>query len=91
MVQVIAPDNGEQWKRGLVYIIQWKDNLDEKVVLELYKNDTRVQTIAKVPSIGAYEWEVGLDLEPGDDYSVKIKSSLDDGIFDQSAEVFSIE
>jgi len=91
MVQVVAPDNGEQWKRGLVYIIQWKDNLDESVVLELYRSDTRVQTIAEVPSIGAYEWEVDLDLEPGTDYSIRIKSSLDDGIFDRSAGVFSIE
>ncbi|MGB2863411.1 MAG: aryl-sulfate sulfotransferase [Sedimentisphaerales bacterium] len=91
MVQIIVPNNGEQWQRGREYMIQWKDNLNERVVIELYKSDTLVQTIAEVSSIGAYEWEVGLDLESGADYSIKIKSSVDDVIFDQSDGVFSIE
>jgi len=91
MIQIAAPNGGEQWQRGLEYFIRWDDNLAEDLVIELYKGDALVQTIAEVPSIGAYEWEVGLDLEPGDDYSIKIKGSLDDGIFGQSAGVFSIE
>jgi len=91
MVQMIVPNGGEQWQRGREYMIQWKDNLNERVVIELYKSDTLVQTIAEVPGIGAYEWEAGLDLEPGADYSIKIKSSSDDVVFDQSDEVFSIE
>jgi len=90
-VQMIVPNHGEQWQRGREYMIQWKDNLSERVVIELYKNDTRVQTIAEVSSMGAYEWEVDLDLEPGADYSIKIKSSADEVIFDQSDGVFSIE
>ena len=91
MVTVIAPNGGEQWKRGLRYSIQWNDNIDEDVVLELYKDDTFVQTIDTVPSIGAYEWEVGLALEPGCDYSIKVKSSVNGALFDDSDDVFSID
>ena len=85
MVKVTAPNGCETWQRGLDFFIQWDDNLAEDVVLELYKDDTFVQTISKkVSSIGAYEWEVDLALEPGSDYSIKISSSDNEAIFDMS-------
>jgi hypothetical protein len=91
MIEVTAPNGGEQWKRGLDFFIKWEDNIDEDVVLELYKDDTFVRTIRTTSSIGAYEWEVDLDLEPGCDYSIKVKSSEDEAIFDMSDEVFAID
>ncbi|MHC4097871.1 MAG: aryl-sulfate sulfotransferase, partial [Planctomycetota bacterium] len=84
MVEVTAPDGCTNWQRGLDYFIKWNDNLAEDVVLELYKDDTFVQTIRKVSNIGAYEWEVDLALEPGCDYSIKVKSSENEAIFDMS-------
>ena len=91
MVEVTAPNSGEKWKRGLEYFIKWKDNIDEDVVLELYKGDVLVQTIGTVSSIGAYEWEVGLALEPGCDYSIKVKSSTNSALFDMSDNTFSLD
>ncbi|HIJ52048.1 MAG TPA: hypothetical protein HPP66_02710 [Planctomycetes bacterium] len=91
MVEVTAPNGGEQWNRGLESFIQWKDNIDEDVVLELYKGDTFVKTIRTVSSTGVYEWEVDLDLEPGCDYSIKIKSSADEDLFDMSDGTFAID
>ncbi|NIX02619.1 MAG: hypothetical protein GWN13_31185 [Phycisphaerae bacterium] len=91
MIEVTAPNGGEQWKRGLDFFILWKDNIDEDVVLDVYKDNTFVKTIGTVSSIGAYEWEVDLDLEPGCDYSIKVKSSEDEALFDMSDEVFAID
>ncbi|MBA7682542.1 hypothetical protein ES703_90892 [subsurface metagenome] len=91
MVQVTAPNGGENWKRGLTYFVRWNDNIDEDVVLELYKDDTFVQTIDTVSSTGVYEWEVDLALEPGCDYSIKVKSSTNGALFDMSDDAFSID
>jgi hypothetical protein len=84
MVKVTVPNSCDNWNRGLDYFIEWNDNLVEDVVLELYKGETFVKTIRKVASIGAYEWEVDLALEPGCDYSIKVKSSDNEAIFDMS-------
>lgn len=91
MIQVTAPNGGEQWQRGLPVFIRWQDNLSEEVVIELYKGDALVKTIATVPSVGAYEWEVDLGLEPGDDYSMQIKSKTDGALADASDAAFTVK
>lgn len=91
MIEVTGPNGGENWRRGLDYFILWDDNIAEDVVIELYKDETFVQTIETASSIGAYEWEVDLSLEPGCDYSIRIKSSTDEAVFDVSDDVFSID
>ncbi len=91
MIEVTAPNGGEQWSRGLEYFIKWNDNIAEDVVIELYKDDTLVRTIGTVPSDRAYEWEVDLDVEPGCGYSIKIKSSTDETLFDMSEGSFAID
>jgi len=90
MVQVTVPNGSEQWQRGLRYFIQWDDNLAEDVVIELYKGESLLQAIDTVSSIGAYEWEVNLELETGDDYFIKVKSSVDETLFDVSDAPFTI-
>jgi hypothetical protein len=91
MIEVTAPNGGEQWERGRDFFILWDDNIDEDVVLELYKDDTFVKTIRTVSGPGAYEWEVDLDLEPGCGYSIKAKSSVDETISDMSDDPFGID
>ncbi len=89
-IEILSPNGGEQWQRGLEYFIRWRDNLAEAVVIELYRADALVRTIATTPSVGACQWEVALDLEPGDDYRFKIRSSTDGTIEDQSDGLFTI-
>ncbi len=91
MIEVTAPTDGESLTRGLDYFIKWNDNIAEDVVIELYKGAALVLTIGTVPSDRAYKWEVDLALEPGCDYSIKIKSSVDETLFDVSDGVFSID
>jgi hypothetical protein len=90
-VQVTVPNGGEDWQRGIEYFIQWDDNLDEDVVIELYKGGSLLQTIDTVPSIGAHKWEADLTLEPGEDYSIQIRSAVDETKADVSDATFTIE
>jgi hypothetical protein len=90
-IRVKVPNGGEQWQRGIEYFIQWYDNLAEDVVIELYKGDSWLQTIDTVPSsTGAYKWETSLTLEPGDNYSIRVRSTIDEIMADMSDADFTI-
>lgn len=89
-VQVAVPNSGENWLRGLDYFIQWQDNLAESVVIDLYKDGAFLRSLNTNSSAGAYQWEVDLDLVPGNDYSVRVRSSTDATVFDSSDLAFSI-
>ncbi len=91
MIQVTCPNGGGQWQRGLEYFIQWDDNVAENVVIELWKGGSWLRTLDTVPSTGAYKWEADLALDPGDDYSICIKSTADGATADTSDAAFTIE
>ena len=89
-IEVTLPNGGEQWQRGIEYFIRWNDNLAEDVVIELYKGQSLLQTIDTVPSTGAYKWEVDLELETGEDYSIQIRSMVNEVMADMSDAAFTI-
>ena len=64
--------------------------MNEDVTIEIYKGDVLAETIETVPSNGAYSWQVNTELETGQVYSIKIKSSADETICDTSDKTFSI-
>ena len=91
-ITVTAPNGGENWRRGVKYFIQWNANLAENVALELYKAGAYVSTISSnAPATGAFQWQVGLGLTPGNDYSIKIRSVTNSALFDVSDAPFSID
>ena len=89
-IQVTAPNGGEAWRRGVKNFIRWNDNLAENVVFDLYKAGDFLKSLNTNSSAGAYQWEVGLDLVPGSDYSIKIRSATNATVFDTSDATFSI-
>lgn len=90
-VHVTAANGGEAWQRGLKYFIQWDDNLLENVAIELYKGGSFVKNITtNAPSTVSYKWTIDLELPPGSDYSVKIRSATNAAVFDTSDATFSI-
>jgi len=36
MIQVVTPNGGERWRRGIEYFIRWNDNLVENITIKLY-------------------------------------------------------
>jgi hypothetical protein len=91
MIKVTAPNGGEAWQRGLKYFIQWQDNLPENVVIDLYENGVFLESLATNASTSAYQWQVGLDLVPGNDYSIKISSATNGNLFDISDTPFNVD
>ena len=91
MIVLTVPNGGEAWQRGLKYFIQWNDNLAEDAVLDLYKGGVFLRSLATNASTGAYRWQVGLDLVPGNDYSIKISSATHGELFDSSDRPFNLD
>ena len=91
MVKVTVPNGGEAWQRGLKYFIQWNDNIAENVVIDLYKSGVFLKSLATNAPTGAYQWQVGLDLVPGNDYSIKISSVTNGALFGTSDMPFNID
>ena len=78
------------WRRGLPYILQWKDNLAENVVLDLYQGGSFVQSIAtNSPTITALTWNIKVTLVPGSDYSISVRSATNSALIATSG-TFSI-
>jgi hypothetical protein len=62
------------------------------VVIDLYKSGSYLRTIASnAPSSGAFQWQVPLDLTPGNDYAIRITSATNSALFDVSDAYFSID
>jgi hypothetical protein len=91
MLQVTVPNGGEAWQRGLRYYVQWRGNIAEDVVIDLYKGEAFLKSIVTNASTGSYRWQIGQDLAPGDDYSIRIRSASDAALFDTSDLPFNID
>ncbi len=91
LIQVATPNGYEAWRRGLKYYIQWNDNVAESVVIDLYKGGVFLKELAASSSAGAWQWEAGLDLAPGNDYAIRVRSSTEPALFAFSAATFGID
>lgn len=90
MLELTFPNGQEVLLRGQSYFIRWNDNIAEDVVIELYKCGVFLKSIATNSSVGAYKWEIGFDTAPSHDYVVKVRSSINDALYDVSDAAFSI-
>jgi len=87
-----SPNGGELLRRGLRYFVKWQDNIPENINLELYKGGVMLQSIVtNAPSNGAFQWQVPLNLSPGNDYTIKITSATNSALTDFSDRPFSID
>jgi len=89
-IDMEAPNGNEVWSRGLDYFIEWEDNIEEKVILELYHNQEKKMTIDTVESRSAYLWTIPPDMDSACMYHIRISSFLDSAIQDVSQQMFSI-
>ena len=90
-ITLTAPNGGEMWRRGLKYFVQWQGNIGENVVIDLYKAGVYVTTITNTLDTGAYQWQIGLGLVPGNDYTIRISSSANPALTSTSQAPFSID
>jgi hypothetical protein len=60
-------------------------------VIDLYKGGVFLKELAASSSAGAWQWEAGLDLAPGNDYAIRVRSSTEPALFAFSAATFGID
>ncbi|MCH7974704.1 MAG: hypothetical protein IH949_12630, partial [Bacteroidetes bacterium] len=90
-ITVVSPNGGESWQAGTTQTITWTDNIAENITIDLYKGGTLHSIIStSTSSDGTRNWTIPFALESGSDYSVKITSVNDPGIFDFSNSNFAI-
>ena len=89
-VDVTVPDGGEQWQRGLEHFIEWDDNIEEDVILALYRGEDAVMVLDTAESLGAWLWDIPSDLETGEDYTIRMTAHGGASLSDVSAAAFSI-
>jgi hypothetical protein len=89
-VQVNAPNGDEVWARGLDYFIEWESNIDDDLIIGLYKDHTLLQTIDTAANTNAYLWEIPTELDSTCGYYIKLTSINNPGVADFSDRTFSV-
>jgi hypothetical protein len=90
-ITINSPNGGESWRSGTTHDILWLDNVNDMVILKLYKSDTLYSIIdSSTFSDGQFPWRIPTSIEPGDDYKVSVSSLDDPALIDLSDSSFSL-
>lgn len=90
-IEISTPNGGEFLGNNTQFEILWSDNIDENVRIEVYKSGSFFSTIEEsFESTGSYIWSVPLGFETGTDFRVRIYSSVDSTLYDESNSDFTI-
>ncbi len=87
---LLSPIGNEKWIQAASYFVRWQDNFEEDITIELYNNHQLVDQLAVTNSDGAWKWRVPQNLNPGCLYEIRIYSSEDLSLKDESSGYFSI-
>lgn len=90
---VVSPNGGEVWRIGEKETIEWSTQgaPDPMVRVELWRRGELVRVIKNsTDNDGKQKWKVKESVEPGRGYRVRIISTADAGIFDESDAPFRI-
>lgn len=91
-IRVTSPNGGESLSAGESTTITWEDAIDERVKIDLVSNGSFVSTIVDATaSDGRFRWEVPATLSTGNDYTIRISSTSDSSLFDDSNASFNIQ
>ncbi len=66
-------DRNSVFKRGSAEKIEWLGGeINENLIIELFRYDTRQKVIANTSNKGSWLWTIPLDLKPGLDYQMRM-------------------
>ena len=69
-VRMLSPFSQVDFKRGKICTFKWLGG--ERVSIDLYKGDEKIETIAYAQEGGAFDWRVPVSLKPGHNYYIEI-------------------
>ena len=90
---VVSPNGSENWTRGTTQTIRWNstESPGTYVKIELLKPGVANKVIiASTLNDGSHPWLIPATQVPGDDYKVKITSTINASVNDTSDNNFSI-
>jgi hypothetical protein len=89
---VISPNGGENWQKETTHTINWNDNINGNVKIELYWgiNNYDSEITPSTPSTGSYNWNIPVQTTIRTNYKIKITSLDDPSLFDFSDDYFGI-
>lgn len=74
-LKVSFPVNGSA-RRGTAMTITWLGSVPNGFVdIELFRDDKKVSTIARTQNDGSYQWNIPIDTNPGQGYTIKVSST----------------
>jgi len=92
-VTVTSPNGGEILTIGAANNITWTSSVDlgPSLRITLYKEGAYYSTITNdTANSGSYSWTIPPNVEPGDDYKIKITSNSNNASYDFSDDNFTI-
>jgi hypothetical protein len=77
VINITAPNASTVWTMGERYVIQWNDNIDENIRIELCdEHDNPVTTISSsAPGNGLFYWTIPKTLPAGNNYRIRISGT----------------
>jgi len=90
-IEVIQPNGGEYWLRGNSYFISWLDDIADPVNIEVENLTTLTVTPIGTNVVGStMVWDIPSGFTLGNNYIVRIKSSVNALVYDESDLPFEI-
>ncbi len=89
-IQLHTPSEEEKLVKGQDCFIRWEDNIEEDLIISLFKEGAYLYNIDTVPSNGAYMWTVSPTLENSDQYHIQLSSTENPETLFSSGTEFSI-
>lgn len=91
-ISITAPNGSENWHAGSTQTITWTSTgTVGDVKIELYKGGTQNSTLSAIESNdGSYNWAIPSSVTNASDYRIRITSTDDDEVFDESDSNFSV-
>ncbi|MFH0774686.1 MAG: CARDB domain-containing protein [bacterium] len=92
VITVTSPNGVENWQQNASYSITWRSSgVGNQVKIDLYKGGSFTQTIvSSTYNNGSYSWLVPITQTIGTDYKIRVTSTSNSSIYDESDSNFSI-
>ncbi len=91
VITITSPDGGDSLYNGQNYSVQWWDNIDENVSIDLLRADTLLLPIVgSTESDGEFIWYLDDSFPAGNELKIRITSIDDSTIFTTSEDPFNI-
>ena len=90
-IQIFAPNGGEEFEVGTSNTISWTSTNVDKINIELLKNDNIYDVLdSDIENTNSYVWEISSNTNVDTEYKVRITSSNNSEVYDESNSVFTI-